>query len=124
MNFDRFDKKVCDDLFSRFSKLKERHFKACTHPQHSDALERLEWNVWEDYGGLVGEVNHHVKSDCGQNPKGTCLVLITQNEDFYGLIQEMKRSGVSVYLLAPPGASQKIHGAVAKKFRLPWPDAG
>ena len=123
LNLDKFDKIVCDDLSSRFPRLKERHFKAFTYPQHSDALERLEWDVWEDYDSLAGEVKHHVKSDCGQNPEGTCLVLITQNEEFSELIQEMKRIGVSVYLLAPPSVSQKLHSAVAKKFRLPWPDA-
>ena len=49
------------------------------------------------------------KSDCGQDPKDTILVLIAQDGDYLELIRELREQGVSVYLFTRQhGYSQRL----------------
>ena len=91
----------------------------------SDALLDRGWKVREEEEGeeLEESIIEHCKSDCGQDPLGSTLVLIARDGDYVGMINELKERGVRIYLLGF-GCSQELVDAVGVKryVELPWPD--
>ena len=66
------------------------------------ALQRLGWVVWEDDDDLSDDIISQSKSDCGQEPENTILVLMTHpgRDEFVDLVRELKSNGVKVYLMS------------------------
>lgn len=109
------------DMDRRFPGTSYRRFKAFSHPQQeaaADKLQELGWRVFEDDADMDEEIVNQSKSDCGQEPKDTILVLITKDRDFRELAAELKRKGVTVYLVTPSqGYSQALVKALGNNNR-------
>ena len=109
----------------RFRGTSHRLYKAFSHPSQSSATDRLEklgWRVWEDNVDMDTEIRNQARSDCGQEPKDTILVIVTKDGDFASLAQELKSLGTEVYLIAPEsGSNQKLVQAVGGKRWIKLP---
>lgn len=119
-----FDGWIRAELNRRFPNTANRWFKGFCAPHQSAATEQLEslgWRIWEDSDDLDDEIVSQSRSDCGRKPDNTILILGSKDGDFAGLINEMRGKGVMVYLIAPPGISQKLAQAVGEDWRIAWP---
>ncbi|MDE2786440.1 MAG: NYN domain-containing protein [Chloroflexota bacterium] len=99
-------------------------FKAFSSPNQStetDELQRRHWRIWEDQGDWDGDIAQQIKSDCGHDPKGTTVFLITRDGDFADLITELKHNGVKVYLIAHPNTSKRLLDTVGKRSVITLP---
>ena len=107
----------------RFDRMTHRLFKAFTHPSQSaeaDTLEKLGWRVWEDDRDIDEEIIDQAKSDSGQDPTGTVLVLITRDRNFTDLIEELRIEGVRVYLLGPSSTGDDLIEKVGRRRWIQW----
>jgi len=107
----------------RFSGVSYQLFKAFTYPYQSnegDILEGLDWRVWEEDTGIREEIIDQSRSDTGQDPKGTILLLITRDNGFTDLIDDLKTQGVRVYLVAPEFYSQELIDKVGRRRWIQW----
>ena len=82
-------------------------------------LMDLGWRVWEDEDNMDEDIIDQSRSDCGAEPEGTILVLITKDGDFADMIEELRAKGVRVYLMAPRDASDDLVEAVGDKRWIP-----
>ena len=103
-------------LETRFASISYRRFKAFGGTNQSQALRGLsetDWRCWEDDGNMDEELISQARSDCGQAPGETILVLIVMDRDYVGMIQELQEQGVDVYLgrIDQP-ASNRLQNAV------------
>ena len=79
------DSTIRGELNKRFTSASHRLFKAfgsLNQSSATDELMRLGWRVWEDDDDMDEEIIAQAKSDCGQDPQNTVLVLITQDGDY------------------------------------------
>lgn len=107
----------------RFDRMTHRLFKAFTHPSQSaeaDALEKLDWRVWEDDRDIDEEIIDQARSDSGQDPAGTVLILITRDRNFSDLIEELRIEGVRVYLLGPSSIGDDLIEKVGRRRWIQW----
>lgn len=109
------------EMDRRFPGTSYRRFKAFSHPQQeaaADKQQELGWRVFEDDADMDEEIVNQSKSDCGQEPKDTILVLITKDGDFRELATELRRKGVTIYLVTPSqGYSQTLVKALGNNNR-------
>ena len=87
------------------------------NPANGFSARHLElgWRVWEDDEDIDDEIIAQAKSDCGQDPKDTILVLIAQDGDYIDLINELRDQGVVVYLFTRQQRySQRLTQAVPR----------
>lgn len=107
----------------RFSGISFQLFKAFTFPYQSaaaDILESMGWRVWEEDTGINEEIIDQSRSDAGQEPGGTILVLITRDNSFIDLVDELKMQGVRVYLVAPEFSNQELVEKVGRRRWIQW----
>ncbi len=93
-------------------------FKAFSNPTHQLATSQLEkkgWRVWEDHGDWDEEIYDQAMSDAGQSPGRTVVFLITTDGDHADTVQELRRRGARVYLIAPPTASTTLTNVVGSR---------
>ncbi|MFC1965721.1 NYN domain-containing protein [Chloroflexota bacterium] len=115
--------RIKTELRRRFDKMTVQIFKAFSHPSQSNATDKLTelgWRVWEDNNGIDDKLIDQARSDAGQDPKATILVLITRDEQFIDLIDEMHKKGVRVYLIAPRDADDDLIEEVGRKRWVEW----
>lgn len=103
-------------LQTRFGEASNQRFKAFGGTNQSvatDELVELGWRVWEDDIDMDAELISQARSDCGQEPEETVLVLIVMDRDYVGTIQDLREQGVDVYLgqIGPP-TSARLRNAV------------
>lgn len=114
-----------EELEKKFPATSYSRYKVFASPHQSEATEQLEgmgWRAWEDSGDMDEEIVNQCKSDCGQEPKDTVLVLITRDGDFAALAEYLKALGVAVYVVSTPfGFSQKLHQAVGPEHWIQLP---
>lgn len=107
----------------RFNGVSFQLFKAFTYPYQSNAadmLEELGWRVWEDDTGIREEIIDQSQSDTGHDSSGTILLLITRDNGFTDLIDNLKTQGVRVYLVAPEFSSQELVEKVGRRRWIQW----
>ena len=113
------------ELVDRFASASHQQFKAFARTNQggaTDDLLSLGWRIWEDDEDLDDEIIAQAKSDCGQEPEDTVLVLITKDGKYEGLIADLLSQGVLVYLLTPSqGYSQDLVDAVGEQKWLQFP---
>lgn len=117
------DSWIRTEIGRRFDRMTHRLYKAFTHPSQSseaDTLEKLGWRVWEDDRDIDEEIIDQARSDSGQDPGGTVLVLITRDKSFINLIEELKIEGVRIYLLGPAGIGNDLIEEVGKRRWIQW----
>ncbi len=111
------------ELKRRFHNMTVEIFKTFSHPSQSNATDKLinlGWKVWEEPSGMDEELIDHTRSDAGQDHKATILVLITRDEQFIDLIDEMHKKGVRVFLIAPHDADDDLIEEVGRKRWIEW----
>ena len=79
------------------------------------------WRVWEDQGDWDEEIYDQAMSDAGQSPQHTVVFLMTSDGDHADTVNELRRRGARVYLIAPPTASKYLTDVVGARrwIRLP-----
>ena len=120
-NVAKFNKHVRDSVKRLLPHPKHSLFRAFISPnQAGAALKQSGWRVKEGSSDLDKDIVQQAKAYCGEDLKGTALILITKDGDFAQLIKELKGKGVQTYLMAPTNPSQKLLDVVDKKHRIPW----
>ena len=123
------DKWIRDELDRRCTTVTHKVFKVFARSMsfapflHDEAIELLDnagWRIWEDSEDLDEDIIQQCRSDCGQDPEGTILVLVTRDGDYRELIDDMRNKGVRVYLMAPQDAGRKLVSAVGEKRWIKW----
>jgi len=117
------EKWIKSEIKRRFHNMTVEIFKAFSHPSYSsttDKLVDLGWRVWEEQSGMEDELIDQARSDAGQDPKATILVLITRDDEFIDLIDEMQKKGVRVYLIAPSNTDADLIEEVGHKRWIEW----
>lgn len=117
------EKWIKSELKRRFHNMTVEMFKAFSHPSQSSATDKLielRWRVWEEPSGMDEELIDQARSDAGQDPKATILVLITRDDEFIDLINEMHKQGVRVYLLSPSNTYDDLIEEVGRKRWIEW----
>ena len=109
------------ELDRRFANASYRRYKAFSSPHQAaatDVLEQLGWRVWEDDEDIDDEIIAQAKSDCGQEPTDTTLVLIANDGDYMKLVADLQTQSVQVYLIT----SQSMYNKelVEKVSRKLW----
>ena len=118
----KFNKHIRDAVERLFPNPKHTLFRAFTSPnQAGDTLRQNNWKVKEGRGNWDENIIQQAKAYCGEDLKGTALVLITKDGDFADLLKELKGKGVQVYLMSPANPSKKLSDLVDKKHRISWP---
>jgi transcriptional regulator with XRE-family HTH domain len=97
---------------------------ATLNPTKNDNLDELGWRVKKYAQNVDEELDAQSYSDCMQDPKDTTFVLISKDGDFAGLIQDLRKEGVSTYLIAMQGSSQKLIESVGEKRLIYLPSTG
>ena len=116
------DEWIEGELNRRFPSASYSLYKAFASQFQSDATDRLielGWKVWEGDFDMDDEIRRHAKSDCGQLPEETILVLITKDGDFRDLIRDIRSQGVEVYLITPMfGYSQSLAQEIGAEYHI------
>ena len=110
------------ELDTRFPATSYQRFKAFSHPSQSAAVDVLQdsgWRAWEDTEDMDEEMDNQSRSDCGQDPKDTILVLVTRDGDFVELVNDLKTEGVLVYLISPTDVNRKLMNAFGGNQWIP-----
>ena len=126
-NVDAWVRAECE---KRFPTTTRRTFKAFVRAtpwssffDPADTLLDRGWKVWEEGEDLEETIIDHCKSDCGQDPSSTVLVLIARDGDYASTVNEIKSLDVRVYLFGF-GCNQELVNTVGKRryIELPLPD--
>ena len=126
LNVQRMDRYIMDEMERLAPSTHQEVFKAFASPDQVvgvSELKKLKWRVRIDESDQDDAIVQQVKSDCGQDPEDTILVICSRDGDFAGLVKEMQDWGVEVYLLTPPGASQALLNSVELDHRTEWPSS-
>ena len=98
-------------------------FKAFTHPTQQEAAKELEdlgWRVWEGEQKVYDDIIEQAKSDSGQNPEGSVLVLISRDDNFVDLIDQLTERGVQVYVMSPQSYNNQLLNKAGQRFSIQW----
>ena len=113
---------IMTELTKRFSGMVPI-LKAFSHPTQKDAskeLKNLGWRVTEDENEVYDYMIEDARSDSGHNPEGTVLVLISIDNDFVELIDELTNKGVQVYVMSAQTYGNKLCEKVGPGFCIQW----
>lgn len=111
------------EIKRKFSGIKFQILKAFTFPYQSaeaDILESLGWRVWEDNKDIDEEIIDQSRSDVGHDPSGSILILISRDNGFVDLIDELKTQGVRIYLISPEFPNQELINSVSRRRWIQW----
>jgi transcriptional regulator with XRE-family HTH domain len=117
------DAKISEILKHRFSELNDQIFKAFIHSEQRLAgkeLEKLGWNVREGRYEILSDIINSAKSLSGQDAEGTVLVLISNDNSLFSLIEELKSWGVLVYVLYNQPYNNRLLDGAGDKFGIQW----
>ena len=117
---------VDGQLNKRFGRASYRLFKAFAWGHQSSTTDELAekgWRVFEDNQDLIGDIHVQAKSDCGHDPEDTTVVLIALHEEYAGLVAELKKQNVRVYLITPPNNyDESLVNVVGRRRWIPLPN--
>ena len=117
---------IREELDRRFAYASYRSYKAFARPQQAaatDVLEQLGWRVWEDDEDIDDEIIAQAKSDCGQEPTDTTLVLIANDGDYMKLVTDLQTQSVQVYLITSQDMYNKeLVEKVSRKLWIQLPN--
>ena len=117
-------KYIKDELIKRFPSVSHSISKIFASPMYSIATNEMSkqgWRIQEFEYDIDEELDTQSWSDCNQAPNDTIFVLITRDGDFVDLIEELRKKGVRVYLMAPENCSQQLIEAVGRKKWIRFP---
>ena len=99
-------------------------FKAFARPDQVMGiaeLKKLKWRVRIDESNQHEAIIQQVKSDCGQDPDDTILVICAKDGNYGGLVAEMQGWGVMVQVMGAHGATQRLRETVDIEQWTQWP---
>jgi len=117
-------KSIIDELSKRFPTVSHSVFKVFASSVHRSATNEMAkqgWRLQEFDRDIDDELDSQGWGDCNQAPQDTIFVLITRDGDFVDLIEDLRKKGIRVYLMAPENTSIKLMEAVGKKNCIPFP---
>jgi transcriptional regulator with XRE-family HTH domain len=117
------DARVSELLKQRFSELKDQIFKAFTHIDQGSSgqeLEKLGWGVRVGRHEILTDIINAAKSLSGQDAAGTVLVLISQDNSLFSLVEELKSWGVLVYVVYNQPYNNRLLEVAGEKFGIQW----
>jgi transcriptional regulator with XRE-family HTH domain len=97
--------------------------KAFIHPSQRDAGERLKeigWRITEGEAEVFTFITEDARSDSGHNPEGSVLVLISNDNGFINLVDELTDWGVHVYVMSTAGYNNKLCEKVGPQYCIQW----
>ena len=124
LEIQKMDHFIMDELERIAPATHQEIFKAFASPDQVvgiTELKKLKWRVRVDNDDQDDAIVQQVKSDCGQAPEDTILVMCSRDGDFEELVKEMQRRGVRVHMMGPPGTSQQVRNAVEPEYWTQWP---
>ena len=83
-------------------------------------LKSLDWRITEEENEAFDYIVEDAKSDSGHNPESTVLVLISSDNGFADLIEELKSKGVQVFVISPQTYNNKLVEKVGPANSIPW----
>ena len=105
--------------------------KVFANPQHdraTDALEKLNWRVWQDDGAWEGSIFNQVLSDIGHDPERSIVFVATANDKHIDLVKEARERGARVYVVTPappltfvPTQPSQLVRAAGTLRHIEWP---
>ncbi len=107
------NEKIRSALQARFGGASFQIFKAfggLNQSKATDVLDELDWRVWEDDIDMDEELISQARSDGGQEPEETILVLIAKDGGYAEVIGDLREQGVDVYL-------GQLSGTLASKLK-------
>jgi len=117
-------KRIRDGLTKKFPSANHSVFKVFAGSMHTLATNEITkhgWRLQEFNHDIDQELDSQSWGDCNQAPQESIFVLITRDGDFVELIEDLRKKGVRVYLMAPENTSLKLIEAVSKKNWIPFP---
>lgn len=115
---------IRDELTKKFLSVSHAVFKVFASSRQASVTNEISkqgWRLEEFDSDIDEELDSQAWSDCNQVPQDTLFVLITKDGDFTGLIEDLRKKGVRVYLMAPEKANQELIEAVGRKNRISFP---
>lgn len=109
---------IKEELRKRFPTVTYTLLKVFSGPYQSSSTNVLNehgWRIQEFNRDIDEELDTQVWSDCNQDADDTIFVLITKDGDYIDLIEELRKKGVRVYLMAPRHSSQRLIDAVGNR---------
>lgn len=91
-----------------------------TQGTEADILKNLGWTVIEEDADIRKHIIDDARSDCGQNPEGTVFILISIDNEFEKLIDELSKKGVKVYVISNQMYNNKLIAKVGQTNTIPW----
>ena len=121
--------KVDEEIMGNLSRISpsadNKLFKVFCRPDQHAATTELryrKWRVKEHKNDIDRILIQECRSDCGQAPEETVLILCTKDGDFANLVKEMREWGVQVYVMGPKDSSKRlIEAAGSNWIELKWP---
>jgi transcriptional regulator with XRE-family HTH domain len=110
-------------LNQRLGDMPDVIYRAFTHPDQRLAvteLEKLGWSVREGGSDIVKDIENIGKSIAGQEPDKTVIVLISNDNIFVELIEELKNWGVQVYVISNQPYDNKLLKTSGPRFGINW----
>jgi len=111
---------ILQELRQRFTG-KTPLFKAFAHPTQNEAakeLQNLGWRLCVDEDEVFQYIIEDAKSDCGHNPEETIFVLISDDNNFGNLIDELKSTGVQVYVMSTQTFNNDLFNRIGPGFGI------
>lgn len=111
---------ILQELRQRFSG-KTPLYKAFAHPTQNEAakeLQNLGWRIYIDDSEVFQYIVDDAKSDCGHNPEETIFVLISDDNDFCNLIDELKSTDVQVYVMSTQTFNNSLFNKIDPGFAI------
>ncbi len=97
--------------------------RAFTSPEQATAEDRLGkegFRIRTDNDDMGDDLIPQCRTDCGEDPEATVLVLVAGDGERSELIEEMLGKGVEVYVWASDEASADMRSAVDAEHWIPW----
>ena len=113
---------IMTELQKRFSGMNPL-MKAFVDPkqqEESKILTNLGWRVIEDDTDILKDIYDDARSDSGHNPEGTVLVLISTDDEFVELLDELTKKEVKVYVMSSQLPNNKLIAKVGQANSIPW----
>ena len=117
-------KYIKEAIAQKFPEVSYSLYKLFASPIHSNVTSELVnqgWRLQEFEHDIDAELDAQSWSDCSQAPEETIFILITRDSDYVDLIEELRKRGVIVYLMAPENGSKRLFETVGERWRMKYP---
>lgn len=98
-------------------------FSAYTAPHQSlsgQVLEKLGIQVFEGSFDADSQIINDARTACEKGAEKTILVLASNDGNFSGLLTDLKKAGVEVYVMGRDNCSERLRKAVSEDGFIPW----